>query len=160
ATVEVTASVIRLAGGSEEVLSSAKASGVLQEIPYERRGPLEAAGAIESGDRIDLRWGETRTGAGASFGADPRASTAGGWPWRSLERRLVRDADGDGTADDADGDGTADFDEWLALSDTTLADPWFRLLVGGAIAGAAAGTQPYPFDPSPIPGPYTTDDDR
>src|SRR5207245_2182309 len=94
ATVEVTASLVRLAGASEDVLATARATGVLQEISYARRGPLETAGAIESGEGLDLRWGETRAGRDASFGTDPRPPTAGGWPWRGVSRRLVADVDG------------------------------------------------------------------
>ena len=161
ATIDVTAGVFLTSPSGETLLASARASGVLQEIPYALPGPLRAA-AIEDGSGLDVRWGSVTVDGDASLGPDPVAATRGGWPWRSASRRLIADADLDGTADDTDADGTGDLAEWLGLPDAALADPWFRLLAGGTIAGtpAPASAQPWPFDPSLIPGPYTTASDR
>ena len=159
ATVETVAELVQVTSDGERVLAAGRASGVIQEIPYGATGPL-TAGVLEDGTGLDVRWGTIAAAGDISFGGAPRSAGAAGWPWRSLARHLIRDADLDGTADDTDADGTADLDEWLALPDATLSDPWYRLLAGGQIAAAPAGGQPYPFDPAAIPGTYDTDADR
>jgi len=161
ATIDVTAAAFRLSSAGETLLATARASGVLQEVPYAMPGPLRAA-AIEDGSGLDARWGAVSVAGDVSLGPDPVAATRGGWPWRSASQRLIADADLDGTADDTDADGTADLSEWLGLPDPGLADPWFRLVAGGTVAGAPSATapQPWPFDPALIPGPYMTGSDR
>lgn len=160
ATIDVTASTFRVSIAGDTLLATARASGVVQEVPYARTGPL-GAGAIEDGSGLDVRWGTVAVAGDAVLGPDPVAATHGGWPWRSISRRLIVDANLDGTADDTDLDGAADLAEWLGLADATLDDPWLRFRVGGTIAGAPSiAAQPWPFDPSQIPGPYTTDADR
>lgn len=159
ASLEIEAQVLRGSGVEETIIASARAHGVLQEIPYVASGPLEA-GSVEDGSGLDIRWGGVAVRGDLSLGPDPYHATVGGWPWVSPGRRLISDADLDGSSDDVDGDGTADIDEWLALPDGTLADPWLRWTVGGTIAHSPAGAQPFPFDPSLIPGAFATDDDR
>lgn len=159
ATVDVRAQVLRGSGGEERIVATARARGVLQEIAYAAAGPL-TAGRVEEGEGLDVRWGAVLVSGDARMGADLVAATVGGWPWRSLDRRLTPDADLDGTPDDLDADGTPDLDEWLSLPDTSLDDPWIRWIVGGSLFGAPAGVKPYPFDAARIPGSFATDDDR
>ena len=159
ATVEVQADIIRVLDGAEETLATARATGVLQEIPYALPGPALAGRDLKGGDSLDLRWGTVLAARGAELGPDPSSAVPHGWPWLAAARRLVPDANGDGTIDDEDGDGVGDFDEWWALPGS-LADPWFRLLTGGSVRGAPAGaSHPYPFNPALIPALWTIADD-
>jgi hypothetical protein len=159
ATVEVQADVIRVLDGAEETLATARATGVLQEIPYAAPGPAVAGRDLTGGAALDLRWGTVLVARDADLGAAAAAVVPHGWPWVAAGRRLVPDANGDGTIDDADGDGAGDFDEWQALPGS-LADPWFRLLTGGSVRGAPAGVwHPYPFDPALVPDLWSLTDD-
>lgn len=161
ASIDVTAIVVRRMAHGDETVASARATGVLQAVPYGAPGPLTARASIAGHGGLDLRWGSVAAALGIDLGADPSAATVGGWPWVGPGRRLTADSDVDGSPDDGDLDGALDLDEWLSLPDASLSDPWYSLTAGGALAGSAPGPQqPFPFDAGAIPGVYATDDDR
>ena len=138
------------AAAPADVAVGSRARGLVRRIEWGRPDrPLVVQGDALWGDDAPFRGGEAVVGGALQVAAGSWEHWPSGVPWASADAPLRRDNDGDGTADDRDGDGRSDFEQWLGLSDP-VADPWFRLRVGGGWNGPPASgacATPFPFAP-------------
>ncbi|MDQ7008283.1 MAG: hypothetical protein Q9Q40_13750 [Acidobacteriota bacterium] len=127
-----------------------RARGLVRHVDWGRPDrPLLVRGDASWGSGAPFRGGEAVVGGDLRVAAGSWARWPSGVPWAGVDAPLRRDNDGDGSADDRDGDGRGDFEQWLTLADP-VADPWFRLRIGGGWNGPAASgpcATPFPFAP-------------
>jgi hypothetical protein len=147
ATVRVVGGVARIErNGSETVVARRTARLVLGEVPWVPSSleAVHACGdAVLSGES-GIRWGGLSARGDVALPAGPGVVP-------SLPRGLPG-PDGSDRLWTSDPAWLAEFARKLDPAER-LADPWFRIVAGGAISGApSAGAQPWGSGPPPPPG--------
>ncbi|HET9480844.1 MAG TPA: hypothetical protein VFP98_03740, partial [Candidatus Polarisedimenticolia bacterium] len=111
----------------------------LAEIPANSpRGPLESCGDITARGVLRARWGRVIAVGDVTLAVHLDtldATVASAFPYASYGRRLSGLSPGGDLAD------------WLDDPDTSIEDPWLKVVAGGDLVGhASRPDQPYPYD--------------
>ena len=143
-TIKVTVSKHRRMGkiGIVPVVTSASIKSgervmrmVLNEVPgVAANGPLEACGSLSVTGKMRAHWGKVIAGGMVTLSSDVNTEVPSAFPYKSFERRISGAAPGD------------DWYAWWNNADTTVEDPWLKILTASEISGfGSLGDQPLPY---------------
>jgi hypothetical protein len=140
-TVRVVGGIYAQSGERERVVAQRTVAVVLNEVPYGRDllGPLRSCGTLVWTGELPVRWGAASDARGAAL-AGGHEDVRSSWP-----RVVPAEPALDLLWGWDDPESFVAYRSELEARRERIEDPWFRYLSGATLAGAPAGTQPYPF---------------
>ncbi|MCP3979076.1 MAG: hypothetical protein GY716_07060 [bacterium] len=148
ATVKVVARIVRIdeTSGPEVivgVLGEREVRAVVSEAPYYGvYGPLHSCGSLQFTGELSASWGPVTAVAGARLSTD--LLTCVTTDCTDIATSVPRSLPASAWIDPLWTDNETLFDAWTtAVDGETIPDPWFRVLAGGEIEDAPAGSQPF-----------------
>lgn len=108
---------------------------ILSEVPgTAANGPLESCGPLTVTGALNARWGKVIASGDVALTANLDAGVASAYPYKTFARRISGLAPGD------------DFYAWLNVEDSTIEDPWLKVLTAGDLTGSpSTAQQPHPY---------------
>ena len=143
ATVAVTARIYQDLGGAPRILAERRLEGVLGEAPYRAaglQGALQSCKGLDfvprTGGDLTVRWGALAARGAVRVGAVAEAPPV---PASLPRTRPPRPG-----ADSLFPEDPVEFEEFRTnvLAASSIDDPWFRILAGGAIEGTGGSAWP------------------